>query len=156
MSNLVSFQKIVLNFSINQVFPEGHKFGLRIRKNYGIALPPLLAQSLHISEVFVNILQNSREAVGENGEISIITSYGGNYTLSVVIEDNGPGISLNMIDKVFEPYLTTKEKGTGLGLAIVKHNTELYGGKVEVNSELGKYTRFNLLFPGRSAIRFQS
>tara|TARA_B000000475_G_scaffold132530_1_gene106824 strand:+ start:601 stop:1968 length:1368 start_codon:yes stop_codon:yes gene_type:complete len=146
----------VLDFSITQVFPEGHKFGIRIRKNYGIALPPLLAQSLHISEVFVNILQNSREAVGENGEISIITSYGGNYTLSVVIEDNGPGIPLNMIDKVFEPYLTTKEKGTGLGLAIVKHNTELYGGKVEVNSELGKYTRFNLLFPGRSAIRFQS
>ncbi|MFL2909236.1 MAG: nitrogen regulation protein NR(II) [Limisphaerales bacterium] len=146
----------VLDFSITQVFPEGHKFGIRIRKNYGIALPPLLAQSLHISEVFVNILQNSREAVGANGEISIITSYGGNYTLSVVIEDNGPGISLNMMDKVFEPYLTTKEKGTGLGLAIVKHNTELYGGKVEVNSELGKYTRFNLLFPGRSAIRFQS
>ena len=146
----------VLDFAITQVFPEGHKFGIRIRKNYGIALPPLLAQSLHISEVFVNILQNSREAVGENGEISIITSYGGNYTLSVVIEDNGPGISLNMMDKVFEPYLTTKEKGTGLGLAIVKHNTELYGGKVEVNSELGKYTRFNLLFPGRSSIRFQS
>ena len=146
----------VLDFSITQVFPEGHKFGIRIRKNYGIALPPLLAQYLHISEVFVNILQNSREAVGENGEISISTSYGGNYTLSVVIEDNGPGISLNMMDKVFEPYLTTKEKGTGLGLAIVKHNTELYGGKVEVNSELGKYTRFNLLFPGRSAIRFQS
>ncbi len=146
----------VLDFSITQVFPEGHKFGIRIRKNYGIALPPLLAQYLHISEVFVNILQNSREAVGENGEISIITSYGGNYTLSVVIEDNGPGISLNMMNKIFEPYLTTKEKGTGLGLAIVKHNTELYGGKVEVNSELGKYTRFNLLFPGRSSIRFQS
>ena len=146
----------VLDFSITQVFPEGHKFGIRIRKKYGIALPPLLAQYLHISEVFVNILQNSREAVGENGEISIITSYGGNYTLSVVIEDNGPGIPLDMIDKVFEPYLTTKEKGTGLGLAIVKHNTELYGGEVEVNSELGKYTRFNLLFPGRSAIRFQS
>ena len=146
----------VLDFSITQVFPEGHKFGIRIRKNYGIALPPLLAQSQHISEVFVNILQNSREAVGENGEISISTSYGGNYTLSVVIEDNGPGISLNMMNKVFEPYLTTKEKGTGLGLAIVKHNTELYGGKVEVNSELGKYTRFNLMFPGRSVIRFKS
>ena len=146
----------VLDFSITQVFPEGHKFGIRIRKNYGIALPPLLAQYQHISEVFVNILQNSREAVGENGEISIITSYGGNYTLSVVIEDNGPGIPVNMIDKVFEPYLTTKEKGTGLGLAIVKHNTELYGGKVEVNSELGKYTRFNLMFPGRSVIRFKS
>ena len=57
---------------------------------------------------------------------------------------------------MFEPYYTTKEKGTGLGLAIVKHNTELYDGTVTIDSELGKYTRFNLVFPGRSAIRFQA
>ena len=62
----------------------------------------------------------------------------------------------DQIEKLFEPYYTTKEKGTGLGLAIVKHNTELYGGTVTIDSELGKYTRFNLVFPGRSAIRFQA
>ena len=146
----------VLESSITQVFPIGNKFGTRIRRDYGIALPPLLAQEMHISEIFVNILQNSREALSEKGEISVKTSYGGNYTLSVIIEDNGPGIPSDKIDKVFEPYLTTKEKGTGLGLAIVKHNTELYGGTVSVDSELGNYTRFNLLFPGRSAMRFQS
>ena len=146
----------VLEASITQVFPIGNKFGTRIRRDYGIALPPLLAQEMHISEIFVNILQNSREALSEKGEISVKTSYGGNYTLSVIIEDNGPGIPSENIDKVFEPYLTTKEKGTGLGLAIVKHNTELYGGAVSVDSELGNYTRFNLLFPGRSAMRFQS
>ncbi len=146
----------VLESSITQVFPIGNKFGTRIRRDYGIALPPLLAQEMHISEIFINILQNSREALSEKGEISVKTSYGGNYTLSVIIEDNGPGIPSDKIDKVFEPYLTTKEKGTGLGLAIVKHNTELYGGSVSVDSELGNYTRFNLLFPGRSAMRFQS
>ena len=146
----------VLESSITQVFPIGNKFGTRIRRDYGIALPPLLAQEMHISEIFVNILQNSREALSEKGEISVRTSYGGNYTLSVIIEDNGPGIPSDKIDKVFEPYLTTKEKGTGLGLAIVKHNTELYGGTVSVDSELGNYTRFNLLFPGRSSMRFQS
>ena len=146
----------VLESSITQVFPIGNKFGTKIRRDYGIALPPLLAQEMHISEIFINILQNSREALSEKGEISVKTSYGGNYTLSVIIEDNGPGIPSDKIDKVFEPYLTTKEKGTGLGLAIVKHNTELYGGTVSVDSELGNYTRFNLLFPGRSAMRFQS
>ena len=146
----------VLESSITQVFPIGNKFGTKIRRDYGIALPPLLAQEMHISEIFINILQNSREALSEKGEISVKTSYGGNYTLSVIIEDNGPGIPSDKIDKVFEPYLTTKEKGTGLGLAIVKHNTELYGGSVSVDSELGNYTRFNLLFPGRSAMRFQS
>ena len=146
----------VLEAAILHVFPKGHKFGIRVRRNYGIALPPLLAQPGHISEVFVNILQNAREALGKDGEISVKTSYGGDYTFKVTIEDKGPGIAPEQIKMVFEPYHTTKEKGTGLGLAIVKHNTELYGGSVTIESELGKYTRFNLVFPGRSAIRFQA
>ena len=106
--------------------------------------------------MFVNVIQNAREALGNKGEIRIKPSYEGNYTFRVVIEDNGPGIPPARHESVFEPYHTTKEKGTGLGLAIVRHNTELYGGTVKIESELGKYTRFNLLFPGRTAIRLQS
>ena len=145
-----------LDAAIMQVFPSGSRFGTRIRREYGIALPPLLAQPEHISEVFVNVIQNAREVLGDNGEIRIKTSYEGDYTFRVVIEDNGPGIPPDQLESVFEPYHTTKEKGTGLGLAIVRHNTELYGGTVKIESELGKYTRFNLLFPGRTAIRLQT
>ena len=145
-----------LDAAILKVFPKGSKFGTRIRREYGIALPPLLAQPEHISEVFVNVIQNAREVLSNNGEIQIKTSYEGDYRFRVVIEDNGPGIPADLLESVFEPYHTTKEKGTGLGLAIVRHNTELYGGTVEIESELGKYTRFNLLFPGRTAIRLQS
>ena len=145
-----------LDAAVLQVFPKGSKFGTRIRREYGIALPPLLAQPEHISEVFVNVIQNAREVLSNNGEIQIKTSYEGDYRFRVVIEDNGPGIPADLLESVFEPYHTTKEKGTGLGLAIVRHNTELYGGTVEIESELGKYTRFNLLFPGRTAIRLQS
>jgi len=145
-----------LDAAIMQVFPKGSKFDTRIRREYGIALPPLLAQPEHISEVFVNVIQNAREVLCNNGEIQIKTSYEGDYRFRVVIEDNGPGIPEDLLESVFEPYHTTKEKGTGLGLAIVRHNTELYGGTVEIESELGKYTRFNLLFPGRTAIRLQS
>jgi len=145
-----------LDAAIMQVFPRGSRFGTRIRREYGIALPPLLAQPEHISEVFVNVIQNAREVLGDNGEIRIKTSYEGDYTFRVVIEDNGPGIPPDLLESVFEPYHTTKEKGTGLGLAIVRHNTELYGGTVKIESELGKYTRFNLLFPGRTAIRLQT
>ena len=72
------------------------------------------------------------------------------------IEDNGIGIPADRLEVVFEPYHTTKEKGTGLGLAIVKHNTELYGGTVKIESELGQYTRFILIFPGKTALRLQS
>ena len=145
-----------LDAAIMQVFPRGSRFGTRIRREYGIALPPLLAQPEHISEVFVNVIQNAREVLGDNGEIRIKTSYEGDYTFRVVIEDNGPGIPPDLLESVFEPYHTTKEKGTGLGLAIVRHNTELYGGTVKIESELGKYTRFNLNFPGRTAIRLQT
>ena len=145
-----------LEAALSQVFPKGSKFGTRIRREYGIALPPLLAQPEHISEVFVNIIQNAREVMDNDGEIRIKTSYEGDYTFRVSIEDNGPGIPLERFETVFEPYHTTKEKGTGLGLAIVKHNTELYGGMVKIESELGKYTRFNLIFPGRTALRLQT
>ena len=68
----------------------------------------------------------------------------------ITIEDDGPGIAKSKLDKIFQPYFTTKEKGTGLGLSIVKHNIELYGGTVQVESELGKGTRFVLEFPTRT------
>ena len=145
----------VLEAAILHVFPKGNKFGIRVRRNYGIALP-LLAQPGHISEVFREYFTECREALARDCEINVKTSYGGDYSFKVTIEDNGPGIPSDQIEKVFEPYYTTKEKGTGLGLAIVKHNTELYDGTVTIDSELGKYTRFNLVFPGRSAIRFQA
>jgi signal transduction histidine kinase len=67
----------------------------------------------------------------------------------ITVADNGPGIAADKLDKIFNAYFTTREKGTGLGLAIVKHNTEMYGGKITVESELGKGTRFLLKFPAR-------
>ncbi len=146
----------MLDDAIMQAFPIGSKFSTRIRREYGIALPPLLAQPQHVSEVFVNIIQNAREVLRGKGEIRIKTSYEGDYTFRVIVEDNGPGIPSEQLKSVFEPYNTTKEKGTGLGLAIVKHNTELYGGVVKIESELGKYTRFNLVFPGRTALNLKS
>ena len=101
----------VLEAAILHVFPKGNKFGIRVRRNYGIALPPLLAQPGHISEVLVNILQNAREALVRDSEINVKTSYGGDYSFKVTIEDNGPGILSDQIEKLFEPYYTTKEKG---------------------------------------------
>jgi len=60
-----------------------------------------------------------------------------------------------LCEKIFEAYFTTKERGTGLGLAIVKHNVETYGGTVQVESELGKGTRFVLVFPGRTLMKLR-
>jgi signal transduction histidine kinase len=70
------------------------------------------------------------------------------------VSDNGPGIAPDSLERVFEAYYTTKEKGTGLGLAIVKHNVELYGGRVLVESVLGKGAKFTLIFPAKTLMKF--
>jgi signal transduction histidine kinase len=87
------------------------------------------------------------------GDVDIAASYGKNDSVRITIADTGPGIPADKIEKVFEAYFTTREKGTGLGLAIVKHNTEMYGGAVQVESEVGKGTRFVLEFPARILMR---
>jgi signal transduction histidine kinase len=139
-----------LDRAIEQVFPAGAIYDVKVKREYGSALPALLAQRGHLSEVFVNILQNAREAMDGKGRIDVSAQYGENYTIVVTISDDGPGIPKEKLDKIFEPYFTTKEKGTGLGLAIVKHNTELYNGMVEVQSEPGKGTTFRVTLPAKS------
>jgi len=108
-----------------------------------------------LSEVFVNLLQNAREAMQARGNIWLSTAYREDYSVVIHIRDDGPGIAPASVEKIFEPYYTTKEKGTGLGLAIVKHNTEINGGTVRVESELGKGTEFVLNFPAKSLFKLR-
>ena len=75
------------------------------------------------------------------------------YTVKISVADNGPGIAPELIERIYEAYYTTKEKGTGLGLAIAKHNAELYGGKILVESELGKGAKFTLIFPAKTLMK---
>ena len=142
-----------LDAALQEVFPPAAKYRVRIHKDYSPALPALLMQKRHFSGVLVNILQNAREAMNGQGEVSISAQNGKNDSVRILIDDTGPGIPEDKIDKIFEAYFTTREKGTGLGLAIVKHNTEMYGGAVQVVSELGKGTRFVLEFPARILMR---
>jgi signal transduction histidine kinase len=144
-----------LDRAIARVFPEAAKYDVQINRDYAPALPPLLLQRNHLSEVFVNLLQNAREAMDGKGTVTVRTRYGDNYTVLITVEDDGPGIDPDKLPRIFEPYFTTKEKGTGLGLAIVKHNTEIYGGRVEAQSELGKGTSFTIALPAQTVMRLR-
>ncbi len=84
------------------------------------------------------------------GRIQISARSSDDQSVVITIADDGPGVAKTKLDKIFQPYFTTKEKGTGLGLPIVKHNVELYGATIRVESELGKGTRFILHFPTRT------
>jgi signal transduction histidine kinase len=144
-----------LESAIARVLPAAAKYQIEVRRDYGAVLPPLLIQRNHLAEIFANLLQNAREVLNGQGIIDVSAHYVKDYSVMVVVADNGPGISSELCEKIFEPYFTTKERGTGLGLAIVKHNVETYGGTVQVESELGKGTRFVLVFPGRTLMKLR-
>jgi signal transduction histidine kinase len=144
-----------LDRAIERVFPSGAKYDVKIQREYAPALPPLVVQRNHMSEVFLNLLTNAREAMDAKGTITVRARNGENYSVLISIQDNGPGIPPDQVSRIFEPYFTTKEKGTGLGLAIVKHNTEIYGGTVQVESELGKGTCFTIALPAQTVMRLR-
>ncbi len=146
--------KEALNDAVSQVFPAAAQYRIHIHRDYAEHFPPLLMQRRHVSETFLNLLQNARDALdGKEGNVFVRARCWSDYTIEVSIADDGPGLANGRHEQIFEPYYTTKPKGTGLGLATVKHNVELYGGSVRVESELGKGARFIVLFPGRTLVK---
>lgn len=140
--------------AIDEVFPPAVGYEIAVQREYDADLPPLLMQRGHLSAVLVNLLQNAREALDGRGRIRV-AAHKRDLGVEVSIQDNGPGIAPDQVERVFEAYFTTKEKGTGLGLAIVKHNVDLYGGRIRIESELGKGCRFVVTFPAKTLVLAQ-
>lgn len=100
-----------------------------------------------LMQVFMNIIKNSIEAInGDNGEIKIDTFMEKNK-FKVVIEDNGCGISLDVMDKISEPFFTTKQNGTGLGVSLSKEILSAHNATIKYSSNEGKGTTVTILIP---------
>ncbi len=145
-----------LENSIGRVFPPGAPFGTRIEREFVPPLPVLMFSRRGLGEIFDNLLKNARDALQGGGSIRLRAWYGADFGVVVEVRDDGPGIAAPNLDRIFEAYFTTKSGGTGLGLAIVKQNVEMFGGRVEVESEVGRGTCFRLLFPGRTRMRLEN
>jgi signal transduction histidine kinase len=144
-----------LERAITQVFPPAVPTDIKIHRQYADYFPPLLMQRGHLSEIFLNLVKNAREAIGPSGNIFIKAACRRDHTVEVSIRDDGGGIPPDKVTRIFEAYYTTKAGGTGLGLAIVKHNTELYDGTVSVKSETGKGAEFILTFPAKTIVNLR-
>jgi len=142
-----------LERAIGQVFPTAVPTAIQVHREYGRHFPPLLMQRGHLSEIFINLLKNAREALAEQGNVYVTADSHSDHSVEVSVRDDGPGIGPDKIGRIFEAYYTTKERGTGLGLAIVKHNVELYGGTIRVESKLGNGAEFTLIFPAKSLMK---
>lgn len=142
--------RALVQSALAQVFPPGLAAGVKIETDLAKDAPTLFVQRRHLEEALVNLLQNARDAVGERGTVRVSLRRLGEDWVQLAIEDNGPGIPPELRVRVFEPYFTTKPRGSGMGLAIVQHICELYGGRVRIESPLGKGTRFVLEFPTKT------
>ncbi len=112
---------------------------------------PAIPVDLHgIQQVVLNLLLNAVEAVPQNaGRINLRTRYDGSkQTATLTISDNGPGIEPNVLNRVFEPFFSTKgHGGTGLGLAAAKKVVQELGGHIDVESTPGQGTTFRVVLP---------
>jgi len=118
------------------------KRGINVKREYSVELPTIMAYGSELNQVWTNLLDNATDAMNGNGEITIETYRDGNFVV-VEIEDNGPGIPIEIQSRIFDPFFTTKEpgKGTGLGLATTYGIvTEKHAGKIEVKSRPGSTT----------------
>ncbi len=123
-----------------------------VQKELSTDVPDVTANHQELEQVLVNLIVNSADALEgqKNGILKIITSNSG-QTLCIGIEDNGPGIPREYLDKIWEPFFTTKEsvKATGLGLAISRRIIEDHGGTLIAENKPEGGARFMLELPCR-------
>ena len=105
----------------------------RVHKEFNDDLPEITADSAMLYQAFLNIIINAAQAMPDGGTIFIKTSVNLN-TVAVSFEDEGAGIPDELLEKIWNPFFTTKEKGTGLGLGMVKKIIELHGGDIQIQN----------------------
>jgi PAS domain S-box-containing protein len=117
-------------------------------KNLDPELSLVCVDPMQFQQIFLNLILNALEAMPKGGQIHVATRQHPNErSISVEISDSGKGIERNDLDKIFQPFFTTKKKGTGLGLAISKRLVEQHDGQITVISEPGQGTTFSITLP---------
>jgi len=112
------------------------------------ARPVITSDGDRVLQVVGNLLSNAFHATPDGGRISLELAQR-NGTVSVAVEDTGPGIPPEMRERLFRPFVSQTGGGTGLGLAIAKELSAMLGGRIDLDSQLGRGSRFELVLPAR-------
>ena len=111
-------------------------------------LPPIMADESQIRQVFINLLLNAIQAQCNGGSVSVSAHYAPDAAqIHLLVQDNGPGIAPELLEKIWRPFFTTKTAGIGLGLAIVRRIVWEHGGDIACTSAEGQGTGFHIVLP---------
>ncbi len=125
---------------------------VRIESDYYKDLPPVMGNSGKLQQVFLNLFLNAKDAMPEGGTLKVSTLNGDG--VRVTISDTGSGIAPENLNRIYDPFFTTKtnvrdgqRRGTGLGLSVSYGIIQEHAGKIQVSSRPGQGTTFELEFP---------
>ena len=121
---------------------------IRLTKTFDPALPQIRARADQLRQVFLNLILNAQQAIAGEGEINVSTSrYEQALQPSIIVQlsDSGVGIPQDDLTRIFDPFFSTGKKGTGLGLWVTQDIVRQHGGRIEVNSDVGRGTIFSIV-----------
>lgn len=139
----------ILDRNLEFLQPEIDKRHITVERQYHLDGHPLAVDPDLLYRAFLNIIMNAIQAVPEGGQITITTEFGPhqNNGVQILIHDNGEGIEPETVQKIFNPFFTTKDMGSGLGLPIVKSIIESHRGTVRIDSTPGQGTTVSIVLP---------
>lgn len=139
-----TLQYVVLLFK-----PELNISGIELNEGWNTSNTFVVGEQNQIKQVFINILKNAIEALGENGKLWISADIEDERMIVIRFRDNGIGMPPNVIEQIFEPFFTTKTAGTGLGMMISEKIIKEHGGSIHINSKVGIGTEVSISLPFR-------
>jgi len=146
-----SLEPVDLNDLLTQIveFAANHTDmrGVVIRTEFAAGLPRVMLDGDQMRQVAINLILNAGGAMPDGGELVVRTELAGEGHVRIIFSDSGSGIPAESLEKIFEPFYTTKERGTGLGLAITRQIIEQHHGEIHIESELGKGTTVVVTLP---------
>jgi signal transduction histidine kinase len=127
-------------------YPQGQSHNITVRYNPHSEPLKCKLDPAMFKQVLLNLFLNAQHAMDTGGELIVQTSKDGDIA-QIQISDTGVGIADDKIDKIFEPFFSTRRGGTGLGLATAKRIIDSHNGQISVHSETGKGTSFAIKLP---------
>jgi PAS domain S-box-containing protein len=136
----------VVEKTLELLRPELDNRGLTVKAKLQPRLPLAPLDSTQMQQVLVNLIKNAMQAMTKGGTLTLQTGEG-SEGVWLSVADTGGGIPPEQINRIFEPFFTTKKKGSGLGLMIVQRIIRAHGGRIELESDIGRGTSFRIWLP---------